>query len=120
MPTGIGQNSSVSNILINPLQTNQINAPTFSAGRQSADGSGTGVSTGKDTTVPQLGVLTSANGGTTWESLKSTDNPPLRKGFASANNWQFQYFVPSQTASSGQPKGLFSGDGGELLGFLQG
>lgn len=115
LPTGIGQNSSVSNILINPLQTNQINAPTFSAGRQSADGSGTGVSTGKDTTVPQLGVLTSANGGTTWESLKSTDNPPLRKGFASANNWQFQYFVPSQTASSGQPKGLFSGDGGKTF-----
>jgi len=114
LPTGIGQNSSVSNILINPLQTNQINAPTFSAGRQSADGSGTGVSTGKDTTVQQLGVLATTTG-TTWQALKPTDNPPLLKGFASKNNWQFQYFVPSQTATSGQPKGLFSGDGGKTF-----
>jgi hypothetical protein len=114
LPTGIGRNSSVSNILINPLQPNQINAPTFSAIRQSANGDGTGVSTGKDTTVPQLGVLTSTNG-TPWESLMPQNNPPLLKGFASANNWQFQYFVPSQTPTSGQPKGLFSGDGGKTF-----
>ena len=112
LPTGIGQNSSVSNILINPLQPNQINAPTFSAARQSADGSGAGLSTGKDTTVQQLGVLMSATGGTTWESLKPTDNPPLRKGFASANNWQFQYLLP---VSDFQPYGLFSDDGGKTF-----
>lgn len=114
LPTGIGQNTTVSSILINPLQTNQINAPTFSAVRQSADGTGTGISTGKDTTVAQLGVLTTTNG-STWLSQKPGDNPALIKGFASKNNWQYQYFVPAQSGTSGEPKGFFSGDGGKTF-----
>lgn len=114
LPTGIGQNSSVTNLLINAQQPNQISAPTFSAARLSADGTGTGISTGKDTTLQQLGILTTTDG-TTWSSQKPPDNPSLTRGFASKNNWQLQYYVPSQSGSAGTPSGLFSGDGGKTF-----
>lgn len=82
LPTGIGQNSSVTKIMINPANPAEIVAPTFSAQRQSADGTGTGIATGKKLTQ-QLGILRTTDGGQTWAPLAgSTGNAIVNAAYS--------------------------------------
>lgn len=107
LPTGIGKFSSASTVMINPANGKEIVAPTFSAVRQSADGSGTGVSTGKDTKGAQLGILRTKDGGKTWTSSQLPGNPPIITAFFSERNFNNMFFVAQGT---GQPVGYVSQD----------
>lgn len=116
LSTGIGKNTGVTAILINSQNPSQINGPTFSAVRQSADGTGTGVSNGKDTTVTQLGIFNTEDGGNKWNtSYQLPGNPPIISAVASKNNWNIQYFVPSMQQASGPPKAYATQDGGKTF-----
>lgn len=112
LPTGIGSYSSVSTVMINPANSEEIVAPTFSAVRQSADGSGTGLSTGKDTSGAQLGILRTSDGGQTWVSIQLPGNPPIVTAFFSERNFNNMFFVAQST---GQPVGYVSQDGGKTF-----
>jgi photosystem II stability/assembly factor-like uncharacterized protein len=112
LPTGIGKYSSVSTVMINPANGKQIVAPTFSAVRQSADGSGTGLSTGKDTSGAQLGILRTTNGGKTWTASQLPGSPPIINGYFSEQNFNNMFFVAQGT---GQPVGYMSQDAGKTF-----
>jgi hypothetical protein len=111
LPTGIGYHSGLTSILINSKNPQQIVAPTFSANRQSADGTGTGVSTGKDTSVDQLGILQTTDGGKTWGKFEAQipGNPAIMAGFVSPTNFNHMFFLPMGT--TGSPKAYVSLDG---------
>lgn len=111
LPTGIGERSGATSILVNPKDSNEILAPTYSAVRQSTNADGTGLSTGKDTSsVTQLGILKTLDGGKTWESLKIPGNPPLIAGFASYTNFKNMFFM-TQVSGTTSP-GYITLDGG--------
>jgi photosystem II stability/assembly factor-like uncharacterized protein len=112
LPTGIGKNSSASAIMINPANGKEIVAPTFSAVRQSADGSGTGLSTGKNTSGAQLGILRTNDGGKTWSSSQLPGSPPIINGYFSERNFKNMFFVAFGT---GQPVGYVSQDAGKTF-----
>lgn len=113
LPTGIGKYSSASTVMINPANGKEIIAPTFSAVRQSADGSGTGVSTGKDISGEQLGILKTNDGGKTWTSTQLPGSPPIVVGYFSERNFNNMFFVAR--ADTGQPVGYVSQDGGKTF-----
>ncbi len=111
LPTGIGKHSSVSALLVNQANPKEIVAPTFSADRQSADGTGTGVSSGKDTSVGQLGILHSTDGGATWSKFAAQlpGNPAIMTGFSAPKAFNHMYFIPMGT--TGQPTAYVTLDG---------
>jgi len=96
LPTGIGKHTGATSVMVNQSNPKEIVTTTFSANRQSADGSGTGLSSGKDTSVSQLGILKSVDGGASWATLaKTPDNAPIIRGFSSKNNFNNMFFVSS-------------------------
>lgn len=100
LSTGIGSRSSASRVFINNKNTKQIVAPTFSAARISADGTGTGISTGKDTNVNQLGLLSSNDGGQNWKSVQFPGNVPVLSATVSPTNFANQYYVSASTTEA--------------------
>jgi photosystem II stability/assembly factor-like uncharacterized protein len=114
LPTGIGNNSGFESILINPANPKEIYGPTYSAVRQSADGTGTGISNGKNSSaVSQLGIFKSTDAGKSWTTIKTPDSVPLPHGYASPTNFQHMFFVPNGT--TGQPYGYVTLDGGATI-----
>lgn len=113
LPTGIGERTSVTNLFIDQANPNVITAPTFSAARLSADGTGTGISNGKDMTIPQLGVLRSNDGGKTWSSIPGTDTSAFIRGSFSQNMYKNQFYVPS--SADGIPASYATTDGGATI-----
>lgn len=112
LPTGIGQNSSVINVMVNPDNPLELVAPTFSATRLSANGSGTGISSGKDTTIDQLGVLHSIDGGKTWSKfVELENNPPVLESWAAPTNFSHMYFVANPSSTTETPYGFVMTDG---------
>ncbi len=97
LPTGIGSKSSASRVFVNSKDTKQITAPTFSAARLSADGTGTGISNGKDTSVAQLGILSSTDGGATWKSIALPGGVPVLSAAVSPTNFSNQYYVSASS-----------------------
>lgn len=98
LPTGLGNRTGAQSILVNAKDSKQLNVATFSALRESADGTGTGLSTGKDTSISQMGILKSRDGGNTWTTTPLPDgNPPIIEGFACDANFSHQFYVPSST-----------------------
>jgi photosystem II stability/assembly factor-like uncharacterized protein len=113
LPTGIGERTSVTNLFIDKANPNIITAPTFSAARLSADGTGTGISNGKDMTIPQLGVLRTSDGGKTWASIPGTNTTAYIRGSFSQNVYNNQFYVPS--SADGSPASFVTTDGGATL-----
>ncbi len=109
LPTGLGNRTGAEAILVNDKDGKQINIPTFSAVRQSADGSGTGISTGKNTSVPQLGILKTIDGGNTWTTTQLPGSPAIREGYACAADFSHQFYMPTGTD---RPLSYASLDGG--------
>lgn len=97
LPTGIGSHTGATSVMINPKDSNELVVTTFSANRLSADGTGTGLSTGKDTSVGQMGVLHSIDGGNTWTKLGDV-SAPIINGQFSENNFKHMYLNPSGTS----------------------
>jgi photosystem II stability/assembly factor-like uncharacterized protein len=93
LPTGIGRRTGATTVNINPKNTNEIVATTYSAIRQSSDGTGTGISDGKDTTIDQMGILRSLDGGKTWTSTKLPTNHAIAASFVSPTNFKNQFFI---------------------------
>jgi photosystem II stability/assembly factor-like uncharacterized protein len=93
LPTGIGSRSSATRVFVNDKNTKQIVAPTYSAVRLSADGTGTGISNGKDTSVAQIGLLSSADGGLSWSKQAFPDDAPVLLAAASPTNFANQYYI---------------------------
>ena len=112
LPTGIGKKSSASTVMINPANGKEIVAPTFSADRESADGSGTGISTGKDTSGAQLGVLRTNDGGKSWTSTQLPGSLPIVNGYFSERNFKNMFFVAFNT---GPAVGYVSQDAGKTF-----
>jgi photosystem II stability/assembly factor-like uncharacterized protein len=97
LPTGLGNRTGAQSILVNPANGKEINVATYSAVRLSADGSGTGISSGKDTSGQQMGILKTTDGGTTWTSIQIPGGSPISEAFMCKNNFKYQYFVPQGT-----------------------
>lgn len=112
LPTGIGQNSSVTKIIINPANPAEMVAPTFSAQRQSADGTGTGIATGKKLTE-QLGILRTADGGQTWAPIAGSSTNAIVNAAYSKHVFGHMFFTPF-TGENVQPFGLVTTDGVNL------
>ncbi|HEX3082363.1 MAG TPA: hypothetical protein VHQ86_03845 [Candidatus Saccharimonadia bacterium] len=114
LPTGIGERTGAVRVFVNPKDPKEIMAPTYSAVRQSADGTGTGISTGKDTSaVPQLGILHSTNGGQSWSQVQLPGNLPIMAGFTSPTMFGHQFYVPM--SQSGTPVAYVTLDGGKTF-----
>lgn len=113
LPTGIGQNTAATRIMVNPKNPEELIVPTYSAKRLSADGTGTGVSTGKDFSIPQMGILHSLDGGTTWTKLTDIPgNPSLVYGAFAPTDFTHLYFrVDGQDADT--IAGYVTFDGGK-------
>lgn len=114
LKTGTGNRSSVTNIFINKDDPQIMIAPTFSAQRSSADGTGTGISDGKIVTDSQLGILKSADGGTTWTSLEGSKNYPYVFSAVSPTAFNNQFYVP-YLGNGGEPFAYTTIDGGNTL-----
>lgn len=114
LPTGIGERTSVTNIHVNPANPLELVAPTFSAQRLSADGTGTGLSNGKDFTVPQLGILSSADGGKTWTTIPGSTTHAITTSAVAKQAFANQFFVISNDGSS-DPFSYVTTDGGKTL-----
>ncbi len=114
LPTGIGERTSVTNIHVNPANPLELVGPTFSANRLSADGTGTGLSNGKDFTVPQLGILNSADGGKTWASVPGSNTHAITTSAVSKQVFAHQFFVISNDGSS-DPFSYVTTDGAKTL-----
>ena len=105
LPTGIGDQTNARYVFINPQDNKELVVPTWSALRLSKDGTGTGVSTGKDTNaVKQLGVLRSTDGGKTWQqAFTSHQDYPMLYTYTAPQNFRHMYSVvtekPGQTGS---------------------
>lgn len=110
LPTCVGSRTSVTRILLNAADPDQIVVPTYSAVRLSADGTGTGLSNGKDTNVTQLGILSTSDGGRSWSTLPGSESFGFIFGAAAPNHFEHQYFVPSVPPGV-EPTGLFTLDG---------
>ncbi|HEY1074410.1 MAG TPA: sialidase family protein [Patescibacteria group bacterium] len=112
LPTGIGQNSAATFVMVNPKNPEELVVPTYSAKRLSADGTGTGVSTGKDFSVAQMGILHSLDGGNTWSKLTDIPgNPSLVYGAFASTDFTHMFFrVDGQTADT--IAGYVTSDGG--------
>ncbi len=113
LPTGIGELTGATRILLNENNPQEMVVPTFSAKRQSADGTGTGISTGKDITVPQLGILKTTDGGKTWQKLAGSETQPFIGAAHASANFTNMYFTPSMTNGS-ESYGLVTTDGNTL------
>ncbi len=113
LPTGIGERTSVVTLMINPSNPNEIVAPTFSAIRSSSDGSGTGISDGKDLNVKQMGIIKSVDGGTTWSMIKGSDGNPYISASHSKKKFTNMYFVPFLSGNT-LPFGYYTTDGSTL------
>lgn len=100
LPTGIGSRTSATKVFVNPANTQQIMAPTYSAVRQSADGTGTGISTGKDTNVAQLGILSSSDAGKTWKRIALPGNVPVLSAAVSSAKFANQIYISATTDES--------------------
>lgn len=114
LPTGIGERTSVTNIHVNPVNPLELVGPTFSAQRLSADGTGTGLSNGKDFTVPQLGILQSVDGGKTWASAPGSTTHAITTSAVSKQVFSHQFFVISNDGSS-DPFSYVTTDGAKTL-----
>jgi photosystem II stability/assembly factor-like uncharacterized protein len=110
LPTGIGERSSVVTLMINQSNSNEIVAPTFSAIRSSSDGSGTGISNGKDINVNQLGILKSIDGGATWSSIKDSNGNPYISATYAKKKFTNMYFIPFLSGNT-LPFGHYTTDG---------
>ncbi|HSW66751.1 MAG TPA: hypothetical protein VLI54_06460 [Bacillota bacterium] len=114
LPTGIGSNTNARYALINPANHDEIIVPTWSAKRLSKDGTGTGVSSGKDATVPQLGALRTLDGGKTWQqAFSSFTDVPFLYTYIAPNNFGHLYTVTTNKQNEA-PYGLVTTDGKTL------
>ncbi len=114
LPTGTGERTSVTNIHINPNDPSVLIAPTYSAERTSADGSGTGISDGKNLDVTQLGILTSQDGGKTWSAVTGSTNHAVSSSFVSKQVFNNQFFVISNKSTE-DPFSYVTVDGAKTL-----
>jgi photosystem II stability/assembly factor-like uncharacterized protein len=114
LPTGVGERTSVTNIHISPDDPNILVAPTFSAERTSSDGSGTGISDGKNLDVTQLGILTSQDGGKTWSTVAGSTNHAVSSSFVSKQVFNNQFFVVSNKSTE-DPFSYVTVDGAKTL-----
>ena len=116
LPTGIGDNTNARYVFINPANHDELLVPTWSAVRKSADGTGTGHSTGKDTNaVKQLGTLRSLEGGKTWKQAYTTyQDYPVLYTYVAPQNFQHMYSVLTEKAGETSVYGLTMTDGTTL------
>ena len=97
LSTGIGERSGPTAIMVS-TDGKQITAPTYSAVRESADGTGTGLSSGKDTSaVSQMGILKSSDSGKTWSSIQLPGSPAISYGIGSNTAYNHMFFRPEGT-----------------------
>lgn len=116
LPTGIGNQTNARYVFINPKNHNELIVPTWSAQRLSADGTGTGHSTGKDTNaVKQLGVLRSLDGGQTWQqAYDSFQDYPSLYTYVAPQNFSHMYSVLTEKKGETSVYGVATTDGKTL------
>ena len=111
LPSGTGDNCNATFIFINNQDANNLVMPIWCAKRLSADGTGTGKSTGKDSSIPQMGILHSTDAGQSWSRIASLGDGSTFM-YGSPAVFTHMYLIPAASFTNGTtPYGLYTTDG---------
>jgi len=111
LPTGVKKNTGATNVYVNPANSKEILATTYTAPPP------TGGSGGRNTTgIEQMGLLWSLDAGETWTISKPLPEDYLAILMSANSPKNFnKFFVSPQSGADATPKSFYSTDGGKTF-----